>query len=87
MCDVVNEKSYADTAADPGYGMPGRGIGRDNLNQSQPKENKESTFRNRLEARRNRLSRQLVEVEEALRLIYSNPDAERIHEIFERTGI
>jgi hypothetical protein len=46
-----------------------------------------STFRNRLEARRNRLSRQLVEVEEALRLIYSNPDAERMHEIFERTGI
>lgn len=50
-------------------------------------EKKLSTFRDRLEARRNRLSRQLVEVEEALRLIYSNPDAERIHEILNRSGV
>jgi hypothetical protein len=77
MCDGCNQTE----AADPGYGIAGQGV------ESAQLKADVSTFRKRLEARRNRLSRQLVEVEEALRLIYSNPDAERIYETFNRTGM
>jgi hypothetical protein len=49
--------------------------------------NKQSTFRDRLESQRNSLSRQLAQVETALHLLYSNPDAEKIHETLNRAGI
>jgi len=46
----------------------------------------EPTLRDHLERKRNRLTQQLVQVEEALRLIYSNPEAEKIHETLKRAG-
>jgi hypothetical protein len=44
----------------------------------------EPTLRDRLESKRNRLTRQLVQVEEALRLIYADPNAEKIFETLNR---
>lgn len=48
---------------------------------------KASSFRDRLESRRNSLTRQLTQVEQALQLIYTNPDAEKIHDVLKRTGV
>lgn len=42
------------------------------------------TLRDRLELRRNSLTRQLIETEEALRVIYTNPDAEKNYELIRR---
>lgn len=47
----------------------------------------EPTLRDRLEAKRNRLSRELVQVEEALRLVYADPNVERIHETLKRARV
>jgi hypothetical protein len=44
----------------------------------------EPSLRDRLEAKRNRLTRELVQVEQALHLVYSNPDAEKNYEILRR---
>jgi hypothetical protein len=44
----------------------------------------EPSLRDRLEMRRNSLTRQLVETEEALRVIYTNPDAEKNYELIRR---
>ena len=48
---------------------------------------KEDTLRDRLESLRNRLTRKLAQCEVALQLIYTNPDAEKIHDILSRSGI
>jgi hypothetical protein len=77
MCDTMQEKSYADAGTQ----------GEIRAAQREQAKIATSNFRERLEARRNRLTRQLVEVEEALRLIYSNPDAERIYETFNRAAV
>ena len=42
------------------------------------------TMRDRLEEKRNRLMRQLAQIEVALQLIYTNPDAEKIYEVLDR---
>lgn len=47
----------------------------------------EPTLRDRLEQKRNRLSRELVQVEEALRLVYADPNVERIHETLKRARV
>ena len=49
-----------------------------------PKQPSEPTLRDRLEQKRNRLTRQLVQVEEALRLLYADPNAEKNFEILSR---
>lgn len=46
----------------------------------------EPTLRDRLESRRNRLTRQLVQVEEALRILYADPAAERTYETLKRAN-
>ena len=48
---------------------------------------KSSSFRDRLESRRNSLTRQLTQVEQALQLLYTNPDAEKTYDILKRTGV
>jgi hypothetical protein len=76
MCDGCNQTEAPSNYADAGIKA-----------QAQTKIGgglKESTLRDRLEAHRNRLSRQLVQVEQALQLIYTNPDAEKIHEVLNR---
>jgi hypothetical protein len=65
------------------------GIESGQLKQAQAYENAhtkaaEPTLRDRLEQKRNRLTRQLVQVEEALRLIYADPNAEKIFETLRR---
>ncbi len=77
MCDSCNQTEAPNSA--PGYGRAGMA--------AEKLEVGASNFRERLEARRNRLTRQLVEVEEALKLVYTNPDAERIHEVLNRSGV
>lgn len=47
----------------------------------------ENSLRCRLEWKRNRLSRELVQVEEALRLVYADPNVERIHETLKRARV
>lgn len=82
MCDgcsqteAVNEKNYADA------GLSAAQIGGAAQGQI-----KSSSFRDRLESRRNSLTRQLTQVEQALQLLYTNPDAEKIHEVLKRTGV
>lgn len=44
----------------------------------------EDSIRWRLEQRRNRLTRELVQVDEALRLLYADPNAEKNFEILRR---
>lgn len=48
------------------------------------KEFREPNFRDHLEQKRNRLTKQLAQVEVALQLIYTNPDAEKIYAILNR---
>jgi hypothetical protein len=52
--------------------------------QSNLKEDRKPTLRDRLEEKRSRLAAQLARVDEALRLLYTNPDAEHIAEVFNR---
>ena len=73
--DIVNEAMCAEAK---GYGVAGM--------ESQAKL-KASSFRDRLESRRNSLTRQLTQVEQALQLLYTNPDAEKTYEILKRTGV
>lgn len=70
-------------AADPGYGIKGCATSE----AGNSAQTKASSFRDRLESRRNSLTRQLTQVEQALQLIYTNPDAEKIHEVLKRTGV
>ena len=51
------------------------------------KQSCEPTLRDRLEQKRNRLTRQLVQVEEALRLVYADPGLEKTIEAVKRAGI
>ena len=73
MCDDCNTKQ-AEQAASGIYGNAG----------SQLKQTPEPRFRHRLEEKRNRLTKQLVQVEAALQLVYTNPDAEKIYEVLNR---
>lgn len=52
-----------------------------------PSESHKPTLRERLEKRRSKLAEQLARVEEALRVLYSNPEAERIVEVVNRSGV
>jgi hypothetical protein len=76
MCDTCN------TATDAPVGYIGGG-----QMETKSAHLKESTLRDRLESRRNRLTQQLAQVEAALQLIYTNPDAEKIHDVLNRSGI
>lgn len=78
MCDKCEDQTDSPNIGGPAYGEAGM----------QAKTNlKASSFRDRLEGRRNSLTRQLAQVEHALSLIYTNPDAEKIHEVLKSTGV
>jgi len=77
MCNETAERT--DIPMQPGIGA------QSSLNQCNTKL-AEPTLRDHLERKRNRLTQQLVQVEEALRLVYTNPDAEKIHETLKRAG-
>ena len=80
MCDECNQTGAVEESAKgaQGYGVAGM--------QAETKL-KSSSFRDRLESRRNSLTRQLTQVEQALQLLYTNPDAEKTYEVLKRTGV
>jgi hypothetical protein len=72
MCDECKQAG----SAQGGYAQAG-------IEKSKLKEN---TLRERLERRQNQLTREIAQIAAALQLIYTNPDAERIVETFNRAG-
>ena len=76
MCDTQAERNDIPMQT----GMEAQGRPYDNCNSKSA----EPTLRDRLEQKRNRLTRQLVQVEEALRLLYADPNAEKNFEILSR---
>lgn len=77
MCDMTEACDTARGDGQIGYAQAGT----QNLKNAAP------SFRDRLERRRNLLTRQLAQVEAALQLVYTNPDAEKIHELLNRSGV
>lgn len=75
----------------PAAGQIGKQRPRDYCNEKMAAdmctEPSEPTLAFRLEQKRNRLTRELVEIEEALRLLYSDPNAEKIFATLKRARI
>lgn len=79
MCDECNRTEAVNEVR--GYGEAGMAA------EAKSAQLKASSFRDRLESRRNSLTRQLTQVEQALQLLYTNPDAEKTYELLKRTGV
>lgn len=75
MCDTVERNE-----------IPMQGAGQERAYDACDTKLAEPTLRDRLEQKRNRLTRQLVQVEEALRLIYADPNIERNYETLKRAN-
>ena len=71
MCDNCNQNGPVETAGQGQIGPAGKELG----------------VRERLDRRRNHLTAQLAQIDVALQLVYTNPDAEKIHEILNRSGV